>query len=34
MIVKDYGFLSLAKSMSKNIGKDRSKHLSGKKARN
>ena len=32
MFVKDYGFLSVAKSMSKNIGKDRSKHLSGNKS--
>ena len=32
MIVKDYGFLSFAKNMSKNIGKDRSKNLSGKKS--
>ena len=32
MILKDYGFLSFAKNMSKIIGKDRSKNLSGKKS--
>ena len=32
MLVKDNGFLSFVNNMSKNIGKDRSKNLSGKKS--
>ena len=32
MIVKDDGFLSFAKNMSKNISKDRRKNLSRKKS--
>ena len=30
ILVKDYGFLSLAKNMGKNIGKNTSKNLRGK----